>query len=286
MKLQSFGNYPKIEDSKVFMFDSQRNLESYFKEHSTDLSSNITDYRNYAIPYGNGRSYGDSALSGTMLYTKNYDCFLSFDSENGILHAQSGVLLSEILEFCVPKGYFLLITPGTKYITLGGAIASNVHGKNHHNSGNFIECVQEFHLMLPNGEVKRCTRLQNSELFFATCGGMGLSGVILDAKITLKRIKSRHIMQQSIKTKNLQETFEVFESHNSAPYSVAWIDVLAGKKELGRSIVNIGDFCEDGVLVAKEKREISVPCFLPNFTLNSLSVKLFNTWYYQRGGGG
>ena len=134
---------------------------------------------------------------------------------------QSGVLLSEILNTIVPKGWFLKITPGTKLITIGGAIASDVHGKNHHLEGCFSECVEEFSLILPNNEIVTCSKTKNTELFRATCGGMGLTGVILDAKIVLKKINSKYINQTIIKTTSLKETFDAFEKYKDKPYSVA-----------------------------------------------------------------
>ena len=140
-------------------------------------------------------------------------------------------MLSEILEIIVPKGWFLKVTPGTKYITIGGAIASDVHGKNHHIDGCFSEFVLEFRLFLPSGDI--VTVKKGDELFYATCGGMGLTGIILDAKIQLKKISSKNIKQTIIKTKNLQETFEAFEKYANTRYSVAWIDCLAKGKNSG-----------------------------------------------------
>ena len=140
------------------------------------------------IPHGNGRSYGDSALSSHIINVKPKDYFIDFDEETGLLHVQAGVLLSEILESYVSRGWFLKVTPGTKLITVGGAIASDVHGKNHHIEGCFSECILEFKIMLADGEVVTCSKEVTPELFKATCGGMGLTGIILSAKIHLKKI--------------------------------------------------------------------------------------------------
>ena len=177
MSLMSWGMYPKIENS-VFKFTTEDNLKKI-----------INKYDNL-IPYGNGRSYGDSALSTNIINVKPKDYFLDFDEEKGLLHIQAGVLLSEILEHYVPRGWFLKVTPGTKLITVGGAIASDVHGKNHHVEGCFSECVEEFSIMLANGEVVTCSKDTTPDLFKATCGGMGLTGIILSAVIRLKKIKT------------------------------------------------------------------------------------------------
>lgn len=232
------------------------------------------------IPYGNGRSYGDSALNENILYTKTYNYFLDFDEQNGILTCQAGVTLGEILEAFVKRGWFLKVTPGTKLITIGGAIASDVHGKNHHTQGCFSECVEEFSIMLANGEIKSCKK--GDELFHATCGGMGLTGVILSAKISLKKINSAFINQTTIKTKNLKETFEAFENYKEMPYSVAWIDCLAKNEEIGKCLLMVGDFANDGNLGYKSKRKLSIPFNFPSFALNSLSVKAFNWLYYAK----
>ena len=267
MQLNSWGMYPQIK-SKIFTFKTKDNLKDILKENST------------LIPFGNGRSYGDSALAENIIYSKPYSYFLDFDEEKGILHCQSGVLLSEIIEAFVPRGWFLKVTPGTKLITIGGAIASDVHGKNHHVEGCFSSCVEEFTLMLPNGELKNVKK--DDELFLATCGGMGLTGVILDAKISLKKINSKYINQTTIKTKNLKETFEAFEKYSHMPYSVAWIDCLASGEDIGKCLLMVGDFADDGKLDFKEKNKINIPFNFPSFALNSLSVKAFNWLYYKK----
>lgn len=267
MHLISWGMYPKIE-SQAYVLKSEEELKTHLKHISE------------TIPFGNGRSYGDSALSSTIICCKSYNFFLDFDETAGILHCQSGVLLSEILEIFVPKGWFLKVTPGTKLITVGGAIASDVHGKNHHVAGCFSEGIQEIRLMLPNGEIQTCRK--GDELFHATCGGMGLTGVILEAKISLKKITSKNINQTTIKTRNLKETFEAFEQYAHLPYSVAWIDCLAKGDKIGKCLLMAGDFANDGDLNFQEKKKIDIPFYFPSFALNKLSVKAFNWLYYNK----
>lgn len=267
MSLLSWGMYPKII-TKKFSLRGKDSLQKYLKK-STEF-----------IPYGNGRSYGDSALCKNILYVKPYNNFMNFDKENGLLTCQAGVLLSEILDSVVKRGWFLKVTPGTKLITLGGAIASDVHGKNHHREGCFSECVEEFTIMLPDGETRACKK--GDELFYATCGGMGLTGVILSATISLKKINSKNINQTTIKTKNLGETFEAFEKYQDMPYSVAWIDCLAKDEEIGKCLLMVGDFADDGDLEYKHKKKLSIPFYFPSFALNNLSVKAFNWLYYAK----
>ncbi|QSZ43044.1 FAD-binding protein [Sulfurimonas aquatica] len=232
------------------------------------------------IAFGNGRSYGDSAINENIVYTRPYNYFLDFDENSGILHCRAGVLLSEILDSYVSRSWFLKVTPGTKLITVGGAIASDIHGKNHHIEGCFSECVQEFTIMIADGEIK--TAKKGDELFLATCGGMGLTGVILTAKIALKKINSQFIRQTTIKTKNLQETFAAFEEYKHLSYSVAWIDCLAKDENLGKCLLMVGDFADDGDLKYKAKSKLNIPFNFPSFALNNWSVKAFNWLYYWK----
>ncbi len=269
MSLRSWGNYPKTENNVTFLDESEK-----IKRFVLDTEE--------TIPYGNGRSYGDSALTSHILSVKPRKYFLNFDENRGVLHVQAGALLSEILETFVPRGWFLKISPGTKLITVGGAIASDIHGKNHHMEGCFSECVLWFNLLLPDGNIVKCSKNENVELYRASCGGMGLTGVILDAEITLKRITSKYIDQTTIKTRNIKETFEAFEDYKDYPYSVAWIDCLAKGKNLGRCLLMVGDFKADGDLDYQNKRKLNIPFHFPSFALNKLSVKIFNTIYYNK----
>lgn len=269
MSLLSWGNYPKVENS-VYKFDNQETLEKVIRKHDE------------LIAYGNGRSYGDSALSENLIYVKPYNYFLGFDKKNGILSCQAGVLLSEILEVFVPRGWFLSVTPGTKLITIGGAIASDVHGKNHHVAGTFSNWVVDFKMMLPDGKITTCSHEENYDLFKATCGGMGLTGVILEAKIKLKPISSSMIDQVTIKTKNLKETFEAFEAYKAYTYSVAWIDCLAKDDGLGRCLLMVGEHANDRNFEYESKRKVSIPFEFPSFALNNVIVKAFNALYYGK----
>lgn len=265
----SWGLYPDI-DANLLIPSNKNEIIKY-----------LSNSQNSIIPYGNGRSYGDSALSENLLISKTFKYFLEFDNEQGILKCQSGVLLSDILDFIIPQGWFLLITPGTKLITIGGAIASDVHGKNHHKQGCFSESVIEFDMILPTGEIVNVKK--GDELFKATCGGMGLTGFILNATIKLKKIKSFYINQRMIITKNLQETFDAFEKFKDENYSVAWIDCLADKNNLGRSVLMVGDFdTNENLDYIENQKYLNVPFYFPSFVLNNLTVNTFNNLYYYK----
>ena len=269
MSFMSWGMYPKVKNT-VFKFDKKKTLRKIINEHDE------------LIPCGNGRSYGDSALNSNIIDVRSKDCFIDFNEETGLLHVQAGVLLSEILESFVPRGWFLKVTPGTKFITVGGAIASDIHGKNHHIEGCFSKCIKDFKIMLADGEVITCSKEVTADLFKATCGGQGLTGVILDAKIYLKKINSKYIDQTTIKTKNLEETFRAFEEYRDKSYSVAWIDCLAKGNKIGKCLLMVGDFRDDGRLDYRANKQKSIPFNFPSFILNNWSVRAFNWLYYRK----
>lgn len=275
-KVTNWGNFPVVE-KEMKSEDSSAKIKEYVRNH------------NDIIARGNGRCYGDSSLSENIFSTKRLNKFISFDRLNGIIECESGVLLSDILEVVVPQGYFLFVTPGTKFISIGGAIASDVHGKNHHAEGCFSEYVIDFSLLNEKGEIITCSRTENSEKFWATIGGMGLTGIILSAKFKLKNIESSYIRQESIKAENLDEIFTLFDQSESWTYNVAWIDCLQKGKNLGRSIMMRGEHAfkhelptklQQNPLKLKKNASPSIPFYFPNFVLNNLTVKLFNLLYY------
>ena len=267
--LMSWGMYPKIK-SFIYTYSNQNNLKK------------IINKFDHLIAYGNGRSYGDSAIGKTVISTRYNKNLIDFDFRTGIIHAESGILLSEILSVTVPRGWFLKVCPGTKFVTIGGAIASDVHGKNHHKDGCFSECVQEFDIMLENGEVVTCSKKLRPELFRATCGGQGLTGIIVSAKLFLKKINSQYLEQTVIKTSNLKETFNAFEENKNELYSVAWIDCLAKGTSIGKCLLSTGDFINDGKLDYKLKKQWRVYFNFPKYFLNTWTIKIFNWIYYNK----
>jgi FAD/FMN-containing dehydrogenase len=232
------------------------------------------------IPYGLGRSYGDSALGPRVVQSARLDKFLAFDPATGVLKAQAGVSLDEILRVFVPQGWFVYGTPGTKFVTLGGAVASDVHGKGHHSEGCFSQALVGFNLMLADGEIRHCSPTENAALFHATCGGMGLTGLILDVSVRLKPIRSAFIRQTTYKAASLDQAFEDVEATASAPYSVAWVDCLATGKSLGRSILTVGDFMDDGDLRPHRGPKLSVP-ELPITMAQPWTNRAFNECVYH-----
>ena len=188
------------------------------------------------LPFGNGRSYGDSCLNvgGALLQTRSLDRFISFDSATGVLTCEAGVLLAEILEVVVPAGWFLPAVPGTCYVTVGGAIANDVHGKNHHQAGTFGCHVRRLELLRSNGDRLVCSPAENPEWFAATVGGLGLTGVVTWAELQLRRVFGPYLDVDSIRFGNLDEFFSLSEeSEQAAEYTVSWIDCL----EIGRAHV-------------------------------------------------
>ncbi|WP_299441829.1 FAD-binding oxidoreductase [uncultured Aquimarina sp.] len=262
----SWGNYHKIKSQLHFM-------------KSGTLPASVKD-KEY-ISHGNGRSYGDCALHENSLMTIQSNKILSFDIQKGILQCESGALLSDIIVEILPDKWFLPVTPGTKYITVGGAIAADVHGKNHHKNGCFSHHVISLKLALPEGDILNCSKNENAELFRATCGGMGLTGVILEATIQLLPIKSAFIDQYTIQTNNLKETFRAFEENQEASYTVAWIDALAKKANTGKGLLLVGEHAKDNNFEFSFRKKINVPTWFPSFLLNPWSIAVYNKYYYR-----
>ncbi len=243
------------------------------------------------IARGLGRCYGDASLSDQIFSTVKHNHILAFAPESGMVCCQSGVSLHDLLEVFVPKGWFLPVTPGTKFITVGGALASDIHGKNHHVAGCFGDHVTSCTLILANGERMSCSPTENSEVFNATRGGMGLTGMIDTVTFKLKKIESCYIKQRQIKAKNLDEVLTLFDTYKSYTYSMAWIDCLKGGKNFGRSIMMMGEHAtleelnsnqRKKPLTGKVGRDINMPINLPGFVLNALSVKAFNWLYFHK----
>lgn len=234
------------------------------------------------IGRGLGRSYGDSALAGRILSTRQLQHLLAFDERSGVLRCAAGISLAELLEVLVPRGWFLPVTPGTRFVSVGGAIASDVHGKNHHQDGCFSEFVECFDLLLADGSRVTCSRSEHAELFQATCGGMGLTGVILEASLRLRRIDSAYIEQTTFKAQNLEEALALLEAQHGASYSVAWIDCLASGPALGRSLLMVGEHAPAGGLQLPRQRPLGVPLDMPAQLLNRFSVQAFNALYFHR----
>lgn len=240
------------------------------------------------LPHGLGRSYGDSCLNdgATVLLTGGLDRFIAFDRATGVLRCESGVTLADILSFAVPQGWMLPVVPGTKFVTVGGAIANDVHGKNHHRAGTFGRHVRAFELVRSDGTRRICTPTEHAELYGATIGGLGLTGLITWAEIQLRPIASPLIASESIKFGSLDEFLQLNEeSERSHEYTVSWIDCLAQGRSLGRGHYIRGNHAPAQIGRGPSPHRplsLAVPFTLPDFTINPLTVRAFNTLYYHR----
>ncbi|MEQ9459925.1 MAG: FAD-binding oxidoreductase [Phycisphaeraceae bacterium] len=246
------------------------------------------------IARGLGRSYGDPAINnqGGVVLQAQRNRMLAFDKTTGVLTAEAGVSLAEIIDAFLPRGYFLPTTPGTKFVTLGGAIAADIHGKNHHIDGSFGSFITSLRLMLANGSILTCARDENPDVFAATLGGMGLTGIILSASLRLRRVPSAYYQVAYRRASNLDAALELFDRTDTEyPYSVAWIDCLGKGSSLGRSVLMLGrdaqptdlpDRLRDTPYQIRKQRTKSVPFDFPAIALNSWSVKAFNTLFYAK----
>ena len=278
MNLGGWGNYPRAE------------VALSHARGAAEIRGEIAAH-DHLIARGNGRSYGDSALNpAATLSLLPSNRFMDFDPQTGLLTCEAGVLLSDILSMFVPRGWFIPVTPGTRFVTIGGMIAADVHGKNHHHAGSFSQHVVQLNLMGADGEINPCSPTQNAERFWATCGGMGLTGVIASAVIRLVPIATAYIRQTTKRTNNLAETMQAFSDAHASTYSVAWIDCLAGGDALGRAVLYLGEHAAPADLPAEKranpfsiapKNTHRIPFYLPEFLLNRWSACAFNHLYYR-----
>ena len=282
-KLSGWGNYP-VERCHVTSPHTLAALEEVVVRGEQE---------NY-IPRGLGRAYGDSALNQNrgVIDQLSRSRFLSFDEGRGELECEAGVSFADIMEWLLPRGWFAPTVPGSKYVTIGGAIAADVHGKNHHVDGSFGNFVLGLKLMVASGDVIDCSPTHNSEMFWATVGGMGLTGVIVSARLQLKKAASAYCSVDFRRTRDLDQTFEfISETEADYRYSVAWIDCLNAGRGLGRSVLMLGnDAPVDDLPEPLRTRPLALPCrwiktvppYSTGLLLNRFSAKALNTIYYAR----
>lgn len=268
---QSWGRYPRVLQEVVAL---------------TDRRSTLPEFAGNALPYGNGRSYGDSCLNdgGTLLHARGLDRYIAFDAATGVLQCEAGVTLAEILDLVVPRGWFLPVTPGTRYVTVGGAIANDVHGKNHHRAGTFGHHVLRLELLRSDGSRTELSPGDPSGLFEATVGGLGLTGVITWVEIRLRRVPGPWMESESIRFDHLDEFFALSsESASTHEYTVAWVDCLASGRSLGRGHFLRADHApgDPGAATPGSSR-LSIPMVPPFSLVNRLSLRPFNWLYYHR----
>lgn len=245
------------------------------------------------IARGQGRSYGDASLNenGRVLLTERIDRMLELDTTKGILRAEAGVTLADILPVIVKQGWFLPVTPGTQFVSLGGCVAADVHGKNHHHDGSFGNHVLALKLIMADSSEITCSASDKAQLFWATVGGMGLTGIIAEVTLKLIPIATAKMRVQHRPANNLQQLFELLESAElDDQYSVAWIDCLASGEHLGRGVAMFGhhastqEYAAANPLASKPKKKRALPFDFPPWVLNPLSIKLFNKLYFWKEG--
>ena len=269
-RIHGWGGYPTIEGTQLSP-SSPGEIPALCK----DL---------VCVARGSGRSYGDSANATFVIQSTYLNHFISFDRDAGILVCEAGVTIQDILKLVVPHGWFLPVTPGTSFVTVGGAIASDVHGKNHHIVGSFCEHVESFSIVLGSGDIVVASPKSNHDLYYATCGGMGLTGIVVTATIRLMKVPSPDIIQTTIKVKCLEAALDEFEMHSGSPYTVAWTDCLATGKSLGKSTVFLGEHADrqkhENVGPLVSPNAIPVPVYFPEWVMSRWSIRAFN-WAYS-----
>jgi decaprenylphospho-beta-D-ribofuranose 2-oxidase len=273
-KLAGWGNYPVAESITLNPRDTD------------DAKGDIK--KGEVIARGLGRSYGDQAVNENnyVAICTKLNHFLHWDEQEGILECEAGVSLEEIITYFGPKGWLPMICPGTKFVTIGGAIANDIHGKAHHIDGSFVNCVLSFTILLADGTVVEASRSENADLFWANFGGLGLLGVILKARLKLRKVETTYFKQKSLVIKNLDHMLEALDQYDHEyNYSVAWIDALAKGSKLGSGVLTLGNAAKLNELPEKLKAEplklhktskLAVPFFLPSFVLNGLTVRMLN----------
>jgi decaprenylphospho-beta-D-ribofuranose 2-oxidase len=281
MELSGWGRYPRA-------------FNSVFEPATIDQAMPPADAR--MIVRGQGRSYGDAAMSqdGLVMLSQRLDRFISFDETTGLLTAEAGTTLAEVLREFVPRGWFPSVVPGTKFVSLGGSVAVDIHGKNHHRDGSIGSHVPRFKIILADGSSQVCTPNTEEGLFWATVGGMGLTGIITEVTLELIPIQSSFMIVQHHQARDLDASLRMFEDRTyDEHYTVAWIDCLAKGRSLGRGIFMRGHHAtaselpqafrikDDSLRVPRQSYNLK---FLPSWVLNPFSVALFNETYYRRQG--
>jgi FAD/FMN-containing dehydrogenase len=269
---QSWGRYPRAQHTRV--------LPVYWRSEPPAL----TDLSESVLPFACGRSYGDSCLNagGALLDVAGLDRFIGWDKASGVLRCEAGVTLAEILALVVPQGWFVPVLPGTQWVSVGGAIANDIHGKNHHRAGTFGAHVTCLELMRSTGERLICSMERNEELFRATIGGLGLTGLILWAEIRLKRIPGAAVATERIRFSGLNEFSQLSVQDQRHEYTVAWIDCLGRGRRLARGLYFRGDHAAGPAAPIKSAaRQMRVPVELPSGLINRVTLAGFNTLYYR-----
>lgn len=274
-QFESWGRYPKY-NARVVPLHWQ-----------SDFPAVLAGSHDSALPVGLGRSYGDVCLlkDGTLLQTTGMNRLLDFNPETGVLTAEAGISLAQILDFAVPRGFFLPVTPGTKYVTLGGAIANDIHGKNHEIAGSFGNHVPCFELVRSDGSRRLCSATENPDWYAATIGGMGLTGLITWAQLRLIPIVSRAMDTEHIQFHGIDEFLELKQKYQHVAYTVSWLDCVSTGRNFARGIFMLGEHSKQpGELKPSPEPKLAFPFEAPGFALNKFSVSAFNTVFFHKQG--
>jgi hypothetical protein len=242
-----------------------------------------------SLPFGNGRSYGDSCLAASVraVYLRPLSRFIDVDWERGEVTVEAGMTLEELLQQCVPRGWFLPVPPGTQLATVGGAISNDVHGKNHHRLGTFGHHIEHLDLVRSDKGQLRCSASHNNELFRATIGGLGLTGIIASARLRLRHIQSSQIRVRQLPFANLAEFFNLSDELDPLhEYSVAWVDCLSTGTQAGRGLLMLGEHDHAAPCQVSRRRRLNVPFTPPLPLFNRWTLKALNEAYYHLKGHG
>jgi L-gulonolactone oxidase len=256
-----------------------------FRDELDALAGSAAGEPNGVLAIGLRRSYGDSGLNadGALVDLTRVNRLIAFDPQTGILHAEAGLSLAQLLDFSVPRGFFPPVTPGTKFVTLGGAVANDVHGKNHALNGSFGRWVRHIGLLRSDGTHLKLTPDDTTGLFAATIGGLGLTGIITDVAVQLRPIRSSQMDVETIAFEKISEFFELTrKSLDQFEHSVSWIDFHSSGTRLGRGIFTRANHSENGPLASEGKTGPAIPFDMPEFFLNSLSMRAFNATYFHK----
>jgi decaprenylphospho-beta-D-ribofuranose 2-oxidase len=278
--ISGWGRYPFVETDLL-------------KPHTPEAARIATSRVQGGIARGNGRAYGDAGIGARQtIQMGTLDRIRAFDTETGLVTAEAGLLLADLIAVFLPRGFFPAVVPGTKYITIGGAIAADVHGKNHHRNGGFGDHVESLVLATANGDLIRASRGENPDIFTATIGGMGLTGIIIEATLRLRSIETGWMLQRTIVAPNLAAALVALEEGDRATYSVAWIDCITKGATVGRSLIFLGEHATRADLSEEAAADpfpavgaagLAVPIDFPAIALNRWTVGAFNNLYFRLG---
>ena len=281
---ESWGRLSHHKHKNILVYPWSKSNFNQALNSNKEFTLNHSSY----LPYGMGRSYGDSCLNkdGILIDSSRLNHIHSFDKDIGVIRCEAGVCFDDLLSIIVPHGWFLPVTPGTRFVTVAGAVANDVHGKNHHRVGSFGNHVVAFELKRSNNEALKCSKDENQNYFKATIGGLGLTGFITWVEFKLKRIVNPYISTREKAFTSIDEFFDLDEDNiESSEYSVAWVDTSSSGNKLGRGVYFMGEHAKEHPVAYTRKkkiqRQLDMPVNLPNMALNTFTVKAFNKLYFN-----